>query len=370
MYNRMRLVPQAVDPACAGLDGLLWINAAGDLRLCLGGLGGPPSAVWTQNDTTDMVYITDLNSGANPLLQVGIGTSNAQAMLHILGLAAQPPYVLRLDSSGGVGVGMEFWNNIVTRHNTINSNITNALSISDGGGTQRFVITQAGNVGIGVPVPLSNVQTAGNIWAQGNIYAGQLDLAMGQLVAFGNNVGSTQGGRISLEASANWDTTFNSWVIESYQDDLRIYRDLFSLNPSLYFDEAGNSAVYGTPIAGHKLTVRGDLYVDASITAHAFFYISDEQFKENIRAVKGWDTVKQLNGVEFDWKDTKKKGIGLVAQDVEKVLPELINVESSSGIKSVSYGNLIAPLIETVKEQQVQIESLRKQIKDLKAQQF
>ncbi len=55
----------------------------------------------------------------------------------------------------------------------------------------------------------------------------------------------------------------------------------------------------------------------------------------------------------------------MIAQEVEKVLPDLVH-ENGDGIKSVAYQNIVAVLIEAVKEQQNQIDSLKLQIKSLK----
>jgi hypothetical protein len=346
------------------------MNTSGSLKLCLGGLPGSPSDAWTQDDPLDKVYLTDF--ATNPLLQVGIGTSSASTMLHVAGPAAQTT-LLRLDSSSATGVGMEFFEG-VNRRNTISADATNAFMLADGTGTQRVVITQAGNLGIGIPTPTSRIHTNGDIRTQGNFYSGTNDTALGQIISHGAAGGSTQGGRLTLENAADHDTVFESFVIEAYQDDLIMRLNTTApINANIYFDQAGNSAINGLPEPGYKLTVRGDLYVGpapgvgSTISSHVFFYISDEKLKDNVSTVKGWEIVKRLNGVEFDWKATKKKSIGLIAQDVERVVPELVVTDEATGSKSIQYGNLIAPLIETVKEQQAQIESLRRQIDEIKA---
>jgi hypothetical protein len=64
--------------------------------------------------------------------------------------------------------------------------------------------------------------------------------------------------------------------------------------------------------------------------------------------------------VRFDWIDNDEPSIGVIAQEVEKVLPEL--VEDTDGVKSVSYGNIVAVLIEAIKEQQVRIEELERKL--------
>lgn len=99
---------------------------------------------------------------------------------------------------------------------------------------------------------------------------------------------------------------------------------------------------------------------------------SDENLKENITPIENAiDKVKQLQGVEFDFKSPdnygylKKHQIGLIAQDVEKVIPEVVS-ENNDGYLGLSYQHLTALLIEAVKDQQNQIDELKKEISLLK----
>ncbi|MDQ1343910.1 MAG: hypothetical protein QG650_630 [Patescibacteria group bacterium] len=72
-----------------------------------------------------------------------------------------------------------------------------------------------------------------------------------------------------------------------------------------------------------------------------------------------------INGVTYRMKDGDgSRKTGVIAQDVEKVFPELI-VENSNGYKSVSYDKLVAPLIEAVKIQQVRIEELETRLQKM-----
>lgn len=85
---------------------------------------------------------------------------------------------------------------------------------------------------------------------------------------------------------------------------------------------------------------------------------SDENLKENITSIDNpIELVKQLNGVEFDWKESKEHSMGVIAQEVEKILPYLVRTGEN---KSVNYNGLIGVLIEAIKEQQKQIETLEK----------
>lgn len=111
----------------------------------------------------------------------------------------------------------------------------------------------------------------------------------------------------------------------------------------------------------------GNLYVDKNVTAQGYFYSSDRNLKKNIEPISSaLDKINQINGVNFEWKDSGKKDVGVIAQDVEKVFPDLVGVNPSTGYKTVEYGNLVAPLIEAVKEQQKMIKDLQKEVRELK----
>jgi hypothetical protein len=87
-----------------------------------------------------------------------------------------------------------------------------------------------------------------------------------------------------------------------------------------------------------------------SVSATTITGTSDKRLKEEIYPLFGaLERVKKLEGVEFSWKSNKKKSVGLIAQDVEEVFPELVHTDGF-GFKSIEYGNLVAVLIEAVKE--------------------
>ena len=92
------------------------------------------------------------------------------------------------------------------------------------------------------------------------------------------------------------------------------------------------------------------------------FYSSDKRLKSNIVEIKKpIEKIKQIRGVKFDWNDlTEKEGteVGVIAQEIEKVLPEVV-VTRENGYKAVRYDKLIALLIEAIKDQQKQIDSLK-----------
>ena len=98
-----------------------------------------------------------------------------------------------------------------------------------------------------------------------------------------------------------------------------------------------------------------------TLSATQFTSLSDANKKKNIRPIENAiDITKKLEGVRFDWIDNNSPSIGVIAQEVEKVLPEL--VVNTDGVKSVSYGNIVGLLIEAIKEQQVRIEELERKL--------
>jgi hypothetical protein len=97
------------------------------------------------------------------------------------------------------------------------------------------------------------------------------------------------------------------------------------------------------------------------VEAGTFNATSDISLKENICTFENaMDVVAGLRGVRFTWKKNGIKTVGLIAQEVEKVLPELIGTNADTGLKSVSYANMVAVLIEAVKELKAEIEELKK----------
>jgi len=90
--------------------------------------------------------------------------------------------------------------------------------------------------------------------------------------------------------------------------------------------------------------------------------LSDRNKKTNIRPIEdSIALVQRLQGVRFDWIENNKASIGLIAQEVEEVIPEVVETDVD-GTKTLSYGNIVGVLIEAIKEQQVRIEELEKKL--------
>jgi hypothetical protein len=98
------------------------------------------------------------------------------------------------------------------------------------------------------------------------------------------------------------------------------------------------------------------------------YYSSDERLKENVKPIENAiDKVSKIRGVEFDWivdkeiHDNEGHDVGVIAQEVEKVLPEVVQTRDN-GYKAVKYEKIVSLLIEAVNEQQQQINKLQEKL--------
>jgi hypothetical protein len=98
------------------------------------------------------------------------------------------------------------------------------------------------------------------------------------------------------------------------------------------------------------------------VIAYSTTIASDASLKENIQPVSGLQSVMALDGVSFDWKRDGKKSAGVIAQQVQKIMPEAVTeVKAMDGSKylSVNYNALTSVLIEAIKDLKTEIEDLK-----------
>jgi hypothetical protein len=195
----------------------------------------------------------------------------------------------------------------------------------------------------------------------------------------------------SLQIYKSGSTVFN---IEGSQGTLFIVTDelsgsLFSVNDisgipifEVFSDDTVKIGTYnaeGIVVNGSNVVITGSLAVGAltgSATAGRIdasndvvaFSTSDRRWKDNITPIESpLQKLLKLGGYEFDWREdsvvhgNKGHDVGVIAQEVESVLPQAVQTRSS-GMKAVRYEKLIPLLIETIKEQQKQIDELKNKI--------
>lgn len=292
--------------------------------------------------------------------QTGIGTTSPVNKLQIETTPADPASSgsaangnLRLSGTTGSHV-LDFGLSNSSTYSWLQSRSKSAY------GTNYNLILNpnGGNVGIGTTVP-GSLLTVGR--ADGSIPA--------EIVL--NPAGTiNEGGQITIRRSLTGSTL--DWTIDQYGTSasdarFRIFSGGTETN-GIMIKENGFVGM-GTGSPSVRLQVAGD------IIANSIAGSSDARFKTNVFPIENpLQKVMQLRGVTFDWKTkefpnrkfTENRALGFIAQEVEQVIPEVVQTEKTTeGYKSVQYDKVVALLVEAIKEQQKQIEQLQQKVKEL-----
>ncbi len=179
---------------------------------------------------------------------------------------------------------------------------------------------------------------------------------------------------IGYKAGQN-ETTGNDRLFISNSDDASplIWGD-FAQN---YLRINNHVGINVSPISSYSLRANGNIYIyGAGLATGGFHTSSDARLKKDIKIIENaLGIVKKIRGVRFDFKTNEypesnfspDRQVGVIAQEVEAVLPELID-ENEVGIKGVDYSKLTAVLIEAVKEQQEMIEAMETKLSEQEAE--
>lgn len=120
-------------------------------------------------------------------------------------------------------------------------------------------------------------------------------------------------------------------------------------------DASGNFSC-GAITSSGNLSVTGTITASGNITA-----FSDERLKTNVETIAdALSLVRRLRGVSYDRIDTGERQIGVIAQELQEVIPELVLPAVEAGYLSVAYGNITAVLIEAIKQLADEVEALKK----------
>ena len=181
---------------------------------------------------------------------------------------------------------------------------------------------------------------------------------------------------------ANTTSTYTQLRIDGVKNSYTgVYLGDSAVNGMMY-DTAGNGGVYreangiwyfyyhignncmgvgtSTTSSSYKMYVNGTVYATGDVIAY-----SDARKKTNIVTIdKALETVTKMRGVFYDkiGEESNGRQLGVIAQEVNKVLPEAVNYASDIDEYGVKYGNIVGVLIEAIKEQQGQIEELKNKL--------
>jgi hypothetical protein len=257
--------------------------------------------------------------------KVGIGTSTPSQDLEIL------------NGTTGSGIRLAATN---TAYWDIERDSTSGhLTFTDDGAGTVLTVGQDGNVGIGTTSPAVQLELGNNTADEKLRLTGA---ASGKpLMTFYNT--TTKIGQIASSSVGVTVTSLGSGNM-SFEN---------GGSTRLAIENGGNVGI-GDTTPSYKLDVDGTIRATGDVIAY-----SDVRVKENIKTIdNALEKVNKLRGVEFNKIGSEEKSIGVIAQEIEKVLPEVVK-EDEKGMKSVAYGNIVGVLIEAVKDQQKQIDELK-----------
>ena len=269
------------------------------------------------------------------------------------------------------------------------------ISPSSSSNSAVFSIDSVGRVGIGTPSPATKLNVLGgnDVAVSGGGY-----LALGSLSGFNigidnneimaRNNGSTStlflnadGGAVSLRTSSG-NTTNDVNITGSIKlylggtEDWIMDKSESGTDPVLY--PTGSEFGLVGKSGNEMFNVRSKrFYAETNFNYLAY---SDRRIKENIRPiVNPLETINKIDGVSYDIKREhyyqsgrakeefmRTHQMGFIAQDIENVLPQLVQVDEETGLKTVGYMGVIPVLVEAVKEQQKLITKQNQLIEELK----
>lgn len=255
--------------------------------------------------------------------------------------------------------------------------------IFDTSNVEKVRISAAGNLGVGTTAPITPLHVNGSaIIGSGNT---TFTNASNWVIGSSNSITNSGGGNASV-----MNIIGSSNAISTTAMNFSYSLDVFGRSNSV--SNSGNSLVVGrsnTVSAGNSITIGQSitnslmgtmqvglsdtakmtilstgrfginttapseaLEVNGNVKAASYLYTSDARLKKDVVTLPmALENLLKLRGVNFVWKNNGEKTVGFIAQEVEAVYPELVRTDKVSGFKSVQYGNIVAILVEALKQE-------------------
>jgi hypothetical protein len=226
-------------------------------------------------------------------------------------------------------------------------------------GSRKQVFKATGNSHLILEAPSADIYLkapSDNVYMQGVTSGEQIDFQLASssqsiVASDAMNVGAT-GGDLTLYTTTSGDVDLNPASGKIGLWDNGTEQAGFDVNSAstLKIYTGSNFGTLNSTFSGDDLTVQGD------ITS-----VSDVRTKENIETVENsLDLVSQLRGVWYNKIGKDERKVGVIAQEVEEVLPEVV-LTDAEGMKAVDYGKMVGVLIEAIKDLKAEIEELKAQ---------
>lgn len=310
--------------------------------------------------TSNIVTTGNINGG-NLAITANITTDNLNVgtLLDVKDIAMTGAVLTNFTVGANISAGnLEVMQDAVILGNLRVEGNTTYINVSDLIVEDKDII-----VGANASATLSDLNGAGlqigNISAGGNITFFYNSTSNTMALSHGANIANTVGVTGNINATGNISGLYllgNGSQLTGISAGAAIADDT-STNSNYYpvFATATSGSLTTATISSTKLTFNPST---GQLTAVDVNTSSDVKYKDNVQPIaSALDTINSIEGVSFNWKETGQRSYGVIAQDLAKVLPELVH-SAERGL-TVSYLPLIAILIEAIKEQQQQIDQLK-----------
>jgi hypothetical protein len=321
------------------------------------------------NLTFDGNTLTSIKNSSSPNLIIrDTGTTSTDAYIRFLGLSGGTP-------SWAMGVNKGINNDFEIRYSSgSGASLANTLAFAIQSASTGFYSYQFGPNN---SVKIVTAPDAGQIRLRDNISDVETTLTrFTNYTAIGANDGSTDEPFYINNDSNSGRTSFGGGGVGGSLDQMEFYPDPRTDLPvnggsGLYIKN--NLSVDGTVRVGSVTSTGVAVYRNAS-TGILTTTSSDVRLKKDITQITNpLDIINNLRGVYYNWQsnddfetDDTSRQIGLIAQEVEPVLPEAVVLNGLKDYKTVKYSEIVSVLIEGMKEQQKMINDLKQEIENLK----
>jgi hypothetical protein len=334
----------------------------------------------TSNGTVTQSFVADANGVYMPQAlirdldagKITAGTINATVKMTAAILEA--PQItgsgIMINSSNGMRYQDNNGNFIITggsQNGEANGAQIDLVGVGGGGTGNKGVLVLSAASGSAAQHPATSdgriaFRTAGfeylAIYKNGTIYgpSAVLDIRGNDNRIGNSQIGTDQNIEVGAYATGNRDSYIDFHSADSPPDySYRIIREA-GVDGAMGFIQTGTGSIY--------FNSAGGVYsFDADVEAPAFNTTSARKYKTNIKDYyEGIDTVNKLEPKTYDFIDGNKDQIGLIADEVEKIVPSIVRKNDDGEPESIDYSKLTPILIAAIKEQQIMIENLRQRI--------
>lgn len=319
-----------------------------------------------------------------PSGNVGIGTSHPAEKLHVVGnilvQGASPAWLKLLGALGDdTGISMTTTGAGVNKWEVLREGSSASLVIQESfpyppfGGRRLVITPRSGNVGIATDAPEAKLHVLGDarIEVPASATTSTADALKPALRVVKEGAGRQLAAYFSnpKDGDAEVDVQLGGGKLLPWGWSLKGANGLFTISniavlpPAVSVTSTGYVGIANaTP--EYRLELPNTANAGGQGRANAWKTYSSQRWKSNVRTIDhAMDKVRSLRGVSFDWTDQAKHDIGMVAEEVGRVVPEVVDYEANgTDASALAYDRLVAVLVEALKEQDARITELEQAV--------